>query len=174
MNASGDRMLIVGMGNELLSDEGLGIHVVRSLLDTRSSLPAEVQILEAGTALLDALEEMSGYPRVILVDAVRAGRDPGTLYRWEVVSDSIRRFETLPPTSLHDWDLIDTLRASEMLGLLPKNITLFGAEPEFLEPGMELSPKVARAAEQLIAILREEVSSQCGHRRLRDADTPSI
>jgi hydrogenase maturation protease len=155
MNVGGDRMLVVGIGNELLGDEGLGVHVVRSLRDDRGSLPTEVDLLEAGTALLDALQEMSAYPRVILVDAVRAGRESGTLYRWELVSDSIRRCEYLPPTSMHDWGLIDTLRAAEMLGLLPKRITLLGAEPAFLGPGMELSPEVARAKERLIAIVRE-------------------
>lgn len=170
MSVCGNRMLIVGIGNELLGDEGLGVHLVRSLLYERESLPAEVQLLEAGTALLDVLEEMAGYPRVLLVDAVRAGREPGTLYRWEVVSDAIRQIEHLPPTSMHDWNLIDTLLAAEMLGLLPKRITLFGVEPESTEPGTELSPRVARAAERLIALIHEDVSLHCSALTPRGAD----
>lgn len=152
-------MLILGVGNELLGDEGLGVHVARSLLDGRCSLPADVKVLEAGTALLDFVPEMSRHARVFVVDVVRTGREPGTLYRWEVVADSVRRMETLPSTSLHEWGLLETLRAAEMLGLMPKNLTLLGAEPQTIEPSMELSPRLAQVVEKLVTILLEEASS---------------
>jgi len=168
MNSGGNSVLIVGVGNELLADEGFGVHVVRSLSGAAGMLPGHVDVLEAGTCLLDALPEMARHSEVILVDAVRAGRKPGTIYRLRVVADAIRRYETLPPTSMHEWGLIETLRVAELLGMLPQKLTLLGAEPESMEPSMELSPRLKRAAARLSALLRKEVSTPrrpCEERR---------
>jgi hydrogenase maturation protease len=159
MTASAETVLIVGTGNELLSDEGLGIHVVRSLV-ARVSLPAHIEVIEAGTALIDLVPEMAPHSRVILIDAIRAGGEPGTLYRIEIVAGSVLRTETSLPVSLHQWDILETLRAAALLGLMPRQLTLLGAEPEAMEPGLELSPRLTRAAEEIVAILLREV--RCG------------
>lgn len=153
-------VLIVGVGNALLSDEGLGVHVARALLDARASLPPQVDVLDAGTALLDVLPEMYRYAQVILVDAVRAGREPGTLCRAELGADLAGPAGFPPPVSLHQWDLLETLRIAALLGQLPKQLTLVGAEPECLAPGTELSPKLKRAAQQIASLLRAETGSR--------------
>lgn len=155
MSITPGTVLIIGAGNELLADEGLGVHVVRALL--AGEPPPHVTVLEAGTALLDLLPEMSRHSRVILVDAVSAGRDPGTLYRLEIVKDSICQTETLPPFSLHEWGIVETLQAAEKLGLMPHQLTLLGAEPATIQLGLELSPWLAKAAEQIVALISEEV-----------------
>lgn len=156
-----DTVLIVGVGNELLGDEGLGVHVARSLLRLQSqhALPPRVDVLEAGTALLDVLPEMSRHSRVVIVDAIRAGREPGTIYRAEVGPSLLGNAEAICPLSLHHWDLMETLRVGQTLGLLPRQLTLFGAEPESLSPGTELSPRLAQAAERIAAMLVEEMAS---------------
>jgi len=159
MTASAETVLIVGAGNELLSDEGLGTHVVRSLM-AWASLPAHVEVIEAGTALLDLVPEMARHSRVVLIDAIRAGGQPGTLYRIEIVAGSVLRTETSLPISLHQWGILETLRTAEVLGLMPRQLTLLGAEPEALEPGLELSARLTRAAEEIVAILLEEM--RCG------------
>lgn len=159
MTSASEKLLIVGVGNELLGDEGLGVHVARALLAAKDSLPAQVDVLEAGTALLDLVAEMPRYSRVVIVDAVRAGQEAGTVYRVESVAEFARQFEANLPISLHQWNLIETLQVAEKLGLLPRQLTLIGAEPESIGPSTELSPKLARAAEKISSILLAEASS---------------
>lgn len=157
MSCEAGKVLVVGVGNELLGDEGLGMHVARSLLAERASLPSQVDVLPAGTSLLDFVQEMSRYSRVIIVDAVHNGQKPGTIYRVETLAELARQLETLPPISLHEWSLIETLRAAEELGLLPAQLTLIGAEPESIAPSAELTPMLARAAQQIVSMLLEEL-----------------
>jgi hydrogenase maturation protease len=154
MTGAPETVLILGVGNELLGDEGLGIHVARALIV--QSLPEHVQVIEAGTALLDLLPEMARHDRVILVDAVRAGREPGTIYRVEMVAGSIRQKEMPLQFSLHEWGILETLQAGETMGLMPKQLELLGAEPEKMELTMELSPRLERAAEQIVDLLVSE------------------
>lgn len=159
MNRNAKRVLIVGVGNELLGDEGLGVHIVRSLLSSRDRLPAHTEALEAGTALLDVLQQICQYPHVIIIDAIRAGGEPGTVYRAEVTSDMLCQGEAGPLLSLHQWSVMETLWAAKRLGMLPGHITLFGAEPQCMSPGLELSPTLARAADKIISALLAEIAS---------------
>ncbi len=166
MGHEGQKVLVVGIGNELLGDEGLGVHVARSLLaelapmgSGRASLPLHVDVLVAGTSLLNIVPEMPRYARVIIVDAIQNNQRPGTLYRVDTLAELAGELEASVPLSLHEWNLIETLRAAEMLGLLPGKITLIGAEPESLAPSTELSPSLARAAKQIASILLEELGA---------------
>lgn len=151
------RVLIVGVGNELLGDEGLGVHVARTLLARRNSLPAGVDVIEAGTSLLDLLGELARCERVILVDAVRAGGEPGTIYWLEPAKGLAADAPEPAPLSLHEWSLLEALRAAEKLHLLPPELSLVGAEPQATELSLQLSPAVERAARGIVATLTEEL-----------------
>jgi hydrogenase maturation protease len=161
MGAAGSSgtMLIVGVGNELLGDEGLGVHVARSLLQRSPPLPPHVEVVDAGTALLDVLPEMARHSRVVIVDAIRTGKEPGTLYRAEVDSSFLGNTDSVLPLSLHQWDLLETLRVGQTLGLLPAQLTVLGAEPENISPGTRLSHRLAQAAENIVAGLLTEIFS---------------
>ncbi len=165
VSATSESLLIVGIGNELLGDEGLGVHVARALLQRRPALPAAVEVLEAGTALLDVLPEMSRYSRVVIVDAIRGGKDPGTVYRAELDLDCQPARGALP-LSLHQVDVVETLAVADALGLRPRRLTLVGAEPESMAAGTELSPRLAKAAQAIASLLAEEAS---GGREAGDA-----
>ncbi|MBI3661738.1 MAG: hydrogenase maturation protease [Acidobacteria bacterium] len=156
MSAGPSRVLIIGVGNELLGDEGLGVHVARLLLASRGALPAGVEVLEAGTALLDLLAEMSQSARVIFVDAIRMGGKPGTLYRAELGGECEEMSGEALPFSLHQCDLFQALGVARLLGLLPGRVTLLGAEPERIEPGTRLSPTLRQASAQLVSALLAE------------------
>jgi len=148
-------VLVVGVGNVLLGDEGFGVHVVRDL--ARDTAPRDdVAWLDAGTALLDCAGELARHRHVILVDAIRAGAPPGTIHR---IADAMRLADepAARSLSLHGWGVAETLGAVRRLGLVPPAIELIGAEPDRIEPGMELSPPLAEAAERVVAILREEL-----------------
>lgn len=163
MSDADERVLIAGVGNELLGDEGLGVHVARLLLAAKDALPAQVDVLEAGTALFDLVAEMPRYSRVVIVDALRAGQEAGTVYRVESIAEFACQFESDLPISLHQLNLIDALRVAERLRLLPSQLTFIGAEPEKTYLSTRLSPKLARAAEKIVSILVAETSLMRAH-----------
>jgi len=140
--------LILGIGNLLLSDEGVGVHVARAL--AQRELPPDVSVVEAGTAFLDVLPDIEKADRILLVDAMEGGGAPGSVYR--VPFEQCRHPDML--ASLHGFDM------SRVLFMAGNNrnpeVTVFGVEPARIEWGTEVSPAVQRilpALEQ--AIVRE-------------------
>jgi hydrogenase maturation protease len=160
MSGDLESVLVVGAGNELLGDEGLGVHVARRLLAARSLLPAHVAVLECGTCLFDVVPEMSRHSHVIIVDAIRGGREAGTVYRAEIPGDLNGQFPATPLLSLHQWGVMETLQAAKLLGLAPPRITVFGAEPEHVHPSLEPSPALARAEAEIFATLLSELGAE--------------
>jgi hydrogenase maturation protease len=143
------KTLILGIGNLLLCDEGVGVHVVRALM--QRELPSGVAVVEAGTAFLDVLSDIALADRILLVDAMEGGKAPGTVYR--VPFDQCRHPDML--ASLHGLDLSCVLF---MAGKDQKpDITVFGIEPDRIEWGMELSPAVQRALPAVEEALYEEL-----------------
>ena len=142
------RTLVLGVGNLLLGDEGVGVHAARSLA-ARSDLADETQVVDAGTAFLDFLPEIEKAEKIILVDAMEAGGTPGSVYR--VPFDQCRHPEML--ASLHGFDLG---RVLYMAGNERNpEVTVFGVEPGRINWGMELSPAVARTMPLLEAAIVE-------------------
>jgi hydrogenase maturation protease len=141
--------LVLGIGNLLLSDEGVGVHVVRAL--AQRELPSGVAVVEAGTAFLDVLSDIAQADRILLVDAMEGGGTPGTVYR--VPFDQCRHPGML--ASLHGLDLS---RVLFMAGNDRKPlITVFGIEPARIEWGMELSSAVRCALPAVEEALYEEL-----------------
>jgi hydrogenase maturation protease len=142
--------LILGIGNLLLCDEGVGVHVARAL--AQRELPANVSVVEAGTAFLDVLPEIEKADRIVLVDAMEGGSAPGSVYR--VPFDQCRHPGVL--ASLHGFDMSRVLfmagndRAPE--------VTVFGIEPARIEWGTELSPAVQRVMPAVQEAILSEVA----------------
>jgi hydrogenase maturation protease len=136
------RTLVLGVGNLLLGDEGVGVHAARALA-RRADLDEETQIVEAGTAFLDFLPAIEMAQRIIIVDAMEAGGRPGSVYR--VPFDQCTHPQML--ASLHGFDLS---RVLYMAGNRHNpEVTVFGVEPARIEWGMELSLDVARMMPRL-------------------------
>jgi len=142
--------LILGLGNLLLSDEGVGVHAARALAERE--LPAGVSVVEAGTAFLDVLPDIEKADRILLIDAMEGGGAPGSVYR--VPFDQCVHPEML--ASLHGFDMSRVLfmagntRAPE--------VTVFGVEPARIEWGTEVSPAVARVLPALQEVILKEVA----------------
>lgn len=137
MDAQRNNVLILGIGNVLLSDEGVGVHAVRRL--AAQELPADVDILDGGTSGADLVDYLDGRARVVVIDAASGEGPPGTIYRCEArdLTDQERVM------SLHEFGLLDSLRMAEHLGCAPQQVTVLGVQPATLGPGLELSPAVA-------------------------------
>ncbi len=144
--------LILGVGNILLGDEGIGIRVVEEL-ENRYAFPEEVTVLDGGTAGIELLGYIEGRDLLILIDAMRADLPPGTVFKVEG-EDVPKRFMTR--ISPHQIGLSDLLAAGILSEHIPKRITLFGIEPEQMATGITLSPTVEDSLEKVIgAVLAE-------------------
>jgi hydrogenase maturation protease len=147
--------LILGVGNLLLSDEGVGVHVIQRLQE-RYSLPENVQVLDGGTLGLDLLYYLEGVENLLLVDAVETGKAPGTLLRLE--GEEVPAFLSIK-ISPHQIGVPDMLFAAKLKDLYPQRIVLWGVQPENLDIGLELSPVIAAQVEPLV----ENVLTELNH-----------
>lgn len=150
--------LVLGVGNILLGDEGIGIRVVEELTN-RYTFPEEVTVLDGGTAGIELLRYIEGRDLLILIDAMRADLTPGTVFRVED-EEVPKRFMTR--ISPHQIGLSDLLAAGILTDNIPKRITLFGIEPERLETGVTLTASVAGCLEKVIAAVLAELD-QAGY-----------
>ncbi len=147
------RTLVLGLGNVLLGDEGVGVWVASSL-SREFEFPSEVAVLEGGTLGLDLLPRLDGVERLLLVDGVRLGREPGEIVRLE--GDAVPAALDLK-ISPHQVGVQDLLAAARLLGREPPLVVLWGLEPERLEPGTGFSPRVAEALPRLRDAVLEEL-----------------
>lgn len=142
------RVLVVGLGNLLLSDDGVGVHAVRELM---KDPPPNSTPVDVGTAVLDALHLLEGAGAVVAIDAVDFGKPPATLYRFDLDdADLSPRAGTLHEITL-----------PVALGMLPEEarprVTVIGVQPASLDTGTELSPDVRDVLPGLLEAVRNEV-----------------
>jgi hydrogenase maturation protease len=145
--------LVLGIGNLLLGDEGVGVEVVRRLGEL--SLPEGVVCLDGGTGSFALLEPMQEAGRIVLVDAAVDGTEPGTISRLAP------RFSKDYPRTLtaHDIGLKDLLDAFHLLGETPEVVLFAVSVHPPTEPQLGLSPAVAAAADEVVRLVVAEVSS---------------
>lgn len=146
-------VLVVGLGNPLMRDEGIGLAVVQRLEKRAREFPM-VEFIEAGNSLMAALHRMAGRRKVIFVDCAIMGDRAGTLRRF--LPDEARSVKRLAGFSLHEGDLYSALELSKRLGECPDAVVIFGIEPARVEWGEGLSPVVAaRLNEYVDAVIAE-------------------
>lgn len=148
------RILIVGVGNLLLGDEGVGIHAVREL--EKRSLPPHVDVVDGGTAGLNLLDLMIGHERVIIIDAVDGGAQPGTVFRFspEEMGEDVERL----PLSLHQMEVLNVLQLATYLGQALPPIVVYGIQPETMDWSTELSATLRSHLDELLHGVLNEVS----------------
>jgi len=147
-------ILILGIGNLLLKDEGVGVHVVKKLKEM--PLPANVEVLDGGTAGLDLVDFIEGRKKLIVIDAVNAGKKPGAIYR---LTEENLDIKPKAITSFHEIDFLDALHMSEVMNSKPEEIVVIGIEPKDMSGGIELSPEVEERIPKIIEIVMKEVNS---------------
>ena len=147
--------VVVGLGNVVLSDDGLGVHVVRRLR-AGNRLGDRVELVEGGTAGLLLLPHLADARRVIIVDAIDTGAPVGTLVRL-AGEDSWRAFALhLTP---HDVGLRDLLGAARLSGVWPSQLVLHGAQPAHTEIGTTLSEPLAAALDPLVNAVLDDLAA---------------
>jgi hydrogenase maturation protease len=155
---SGDtpRVVVIGVGNTLCSDEGVGVHVVNKL--ERMMLDSKIEVFDCGTNGFAVLEAMDGADKAIIIDATSSGKEPGTIQLY-TMEDLLRMEErTFKLVSLHQFDLLATLKLGEMTSAyrIPRKVVIIGVEAKSTEYSSELSNEVKNAVPRIIeAIVRE-------------------
>jgi hydrogenase maturation protease len=143
---------IIGLGNPLRGDDGVGVRVVREL--AAQSLPTHIEVVDGGTQGLGLINLWAGQKRVILVDAVDIGKSPGQFVRFTL--DGTHLLGDDHHLSVHAAGLRDALLLAQVLNMLPPEVIIFGVQPNQLEWDSTLSPEVEATLPKLIAaILRE-------------------
>ncbi len=148
-----DRILVLGIGNYLMGDEGVGVHAIHAL--SKIILPSNVDILDGGTGSFDLMPILAKYPTVIFIDATMDGKPPGT------VKVLYPKFAADFPTvlSAHDVGLKDMIDALEFKGELPKIILVTITISDMIPMTIELTDKVQKSitpvTEKILKIIEE-------------------
>jgi hydrogenase maturation protease len=146
------KVLVLGVGNLLLTDDGFGVHLVNALKD--ADLPENVMLVEAGTVSHQLIPLFREVDHVIVIDAVEAGDLPGSLFRFSP-DDLAFRSEQL--VSLHQISLIDVLRMAELTGRKPKT-TVIGVQPRDVSSwSLELSDELRSVLPRARQLVLEEL-----------------
>jgi hydrogenase maturation protease len=136
----------LGIGNLIMSDDGVGVKVVQRLRENYR-FPPEVTVVDGGTLGLDLLPMLEGVDKLLVVDAVETGEAPGTIVRLSGADIPIVLKTKLSP---HQMGLQDLLLVAELMGCLPREMVLLGIQPEQITMGLELSPALAAQFDILV------------------------
>lgn len=153
MEADTRSIAIMGLGNLLLTDEGFGIHVIK-LLEERYEFPSNVSLIDGGVLGLNLLGIISEVDHLVVIDAVKNGKAPGSLYRIDgrAIPERVRA-----KNSLHQVDFLETLTLCQALGKTPETVIL-GIEPEDIETlGIDLTQTTMTKVDQMIDMVLTEL-----------------
>ena len=146
------RIVILGVGNLLLRDEGVGVHLIQKLKQTE--IGEGVEIIDGGTSLLDFVPQAEDVSKLIIVDAIKLGGKPGTTYKICVDDSLLKGAKGM--TSLHQLGVVETLAIAQKMGKLPHTV-IIGIEPKEISYGLELSPEIDREMGKMVNLILEEV-----------------
>lgn len=147
-------LLVMAVGNILRMDDGFADAVLNRLAE--QDLPEDVELFDAGTSAIDLMEVFNGRDKLIVLDAVRGGQEPGTLYRFspEEVEDG-----ALPMNSLHQVGLLETLKLGELVDCKPRETMVIGCQPQETGLGIGLSEAVKAQVERASELVLQEINN---------------
>ena len=163
------RIAVLGLGNLMRADDGVGIHAIRKLIDNRL-VPPGVEVIDGGTLGLDLLPRVEEFTHLLAIDAIDFGAPPGALSRLANLD-----LLTLPVgKSAHLLGFSDLLCALRLLGRKPCEVVLLGVQPQSIDWGVTLTPIVAAALDDLLeaalSLLAGWTQSEQGSRRVGFTD----
>ena len=157
------KILILGLGNVLLKDEGIGVHIAYQL--QKQELPDNVEVIDGGTAGSDILLSQESLYKLVVIDAMKAGKRAGTIYKARFKAEEKDKLNRLfgedkeSKISLHQVGLIDALAAAEKINRAPCEITIIGVEPKQVDYGLELTEEVKQRVPAIINTVLEEIKN---------------
>ncbi len=151
------RTLICGIGNRLRRDDGVGPCVIDEL--EKRPLPADVSLTDFGTSGFRTALEIGEYDKVVLVDAIRLGNQPGQVYRTTPGKEDLLQSSSLASCaiSLHESDLERILATAALIDNYPQEVVVLGCEPGDLSFGLGLSREVGQAVGRIVDLILDEI-----------------
>lgn len=146
-------ILVLGLGNTIMTDDGFGVEVVTTL-SSRYRFPGPVKLLDGGTLGLDLLPHLEELESLLIIDALDMRDEAGKIFRLE--GDEVPR-AFASKLSVHQMGLQDLLAVAELQGHVPRNLVVWGVQPECIEMGTELTATVAKAVEVVVPSVLEEL-----------------
>jgi len=148
-------MLIIGVGNLLLRDEGVGVRVAQEL--QKRTLPAGVEVCDGGVGGIGLLDYFREASKLLLIDAAEMSLKPGTVARF--TPQEVKDFGSGVRFSTHDVGLAEVLKLAKALGLCPPEVVIIGIQPKEISWGEELSPAIQASIPQVVEMVMKEISS---------------
>lgn len=148
------RIMLMGVGNILLSDEGLGVHFLNEF--SKDSLPDNIELLEGGTAGLELVHLIQEVDFLIIVDAINAKDEPGAIFRFE--PEQIKILPEQYEVSFHQVGILEVLAMANILGNAPQTL-IFGIQPKSLEWGLEPSSEILEVFPKIKDLVIKEFQS---------------
>ncbi len=153
-------IVVCGLGNPLLTDEGAGIYVIQELIAKSDQLP-HVDFIELGSSLISVVHAIADRQKAVLIDCALMKEPPGTIKRF--TPDEVSSIKNLAHFSLHEGDLLGALELSRNLGECPENVVIFGIQPESIEPGEGLSPTLSERMSNYIEVISSELQESLAY-----------
>ncbi|MCE5185651.1 MAG: HyaD/HybD family hydrogenase maturation endopeptidase [Planctomycetaceae bacterium] len=153
-------VIVIGLGNPLMADEGIGVELVNRLakLAAAGTLPSEtVEYYDGGCGGMSLLHIIAGRRKVILIDCAKMGLKPGTIKRF--TPDDVNSIKKLTHLSLHEIDIIKVLELARMLGQSPEEIVIFGIEPASIEQQMNLTAELQDRVDEFLKAIQKELKN---------------
>ncbi len=147
-------ILIICLGNPLMRDEGIGIRLASELL-VHLTDNSDVEVLDLGTGGLAVLHAIVGREKIVFVDCAIMGQTPGLMHRF--TPGQVRSLKVRMRYSLHEGDLLNTLKLSRRLGECPDDIVIFGIEPKEIDHGEGLTSKLENNIQQYVQTILQEL-----------------
>ncbi|MCJ7779064.1 MAG: hydrogenase maturation protease [Sedimentisphaerales bacterium] len=149
-------VVVIGLGNVLLSDEGIGVNILEHLSRLAEKYPS-IDFVNSGTGGLNILHLLEHRSKAIIIDCANMGVEAGRIKRF--TPDEVLSVKKLVHYSLHEQDLLQIIDLARRLGCCPQEIVIFGIQPENTSLGQKLSQKLVDRMDDYITFICEELDS---------------
>ena len=147
-------VVVVGLGNLLMTDEGAGLHVIQELMAVSERF-CHVEFIELGSSPMSLVHVIAGRQKAILIDCAWMDQPAGTIRRF--TPDDVISNKAAADFSLHEGDLLGELELSRQLGEYPNEVIIFGIQPKSMLPGEDLSPELRERLDSYIEMIVAEL-----------------
>lgn len=154
INTKSPKPIVLGLGNPLFQDEGLGIHVIHRLME--GELDGRTELIDGGTDGLILLGTVEEARHLIVIDAIDGGFPPGTINEWEGCQIPLFAHGRLSP---HQLGFQEVLALARMRGKFPEHMILFGVQSKSLDWGTDLTPEVAGSVPTVINLVHKQIEN---------------
>jgi hydrogenase maturation protease len=154
----GEGKLVIGLGNILIKDEGVGVRCIE--LMRNRGLGSDIKLVDGATLGFDLLEEIKGFEKVVIVDAVDMGKEPGHIASFD--AEELLSLPSGEKFSLHEISLVDVVQVGKKIGYDFGNVRVVGIQPKDVSPGENLSEIIREKLPALVERVLKEIDNQEG------------